>query len=66
MSKKLRENLYKQNQVFNDQAKIVQKYFRGYYSRKYEHDFYARKRWLEDMYKKNEEVCRQLEEYVTA
>ena len=66
MSKKLREILYKQNQVINDQAKIVQKYFRGYYSRKYEHDFYARKRWLEDMYKKNEEVCRQLEEYVTA
>lgn len=30
--------------------------FRGFYSRKYEHDFYARKKYLQHVEKKNEEV----------
>lgn len=36
----------RQNQFFHEQAKLVQKHFRGFYSRKYEHDFYARKKYL--------------------
>ena len=46
MNKKQDEHQYKQSKFFNEQAKIVQKYYRGYYSRKYEHDYYARKSYL--------------------
>ena len=37
--------------------------YRGYYSRKYEHDFYARKRYLHHVETKNDEVRKNLEEY---
>ena len=35
--------------------------YRGYYSRKYEHDFYARKKYLQHVETKNEEVRRNLD-----
>ena len=44
--KKKRISILKQSKFFNEQAKLIQKYYRGYYSRKYEHDFYARKTYL--------------------
>ncbi len=37
--------------------------YRGYYSRKYEHDFYARKTYLNHVQTKNEEVRKKLAEY---
>ena len=37
--------------------------YRGYYSRKYEHDFYARKKYLQHVETKNEEVRKNLDEY---
>lgn len=37
--------------------------YRGYYSRKYEHDFYARKTYLNHVQHKNEEVRKKLAEY---
>jgi hypothetical protein len=37
--------------------------YRGYYSRKYEHDFYARKTYLNHVQTKNEEVRKKLSEY---
>ena len=37
--------------------------YRGFYSRKYEHDFYARKKYLKHVETKNEEVRKNLEEY---
>ena len=37
--------------------------YRGYYSRKYEHDFYARKKYLHHVENKNEEVRKNLDEY---
>ena len=37
--------------------------YRGYYSRKYEHDFYARKTYLNHVQTKNEEVRKKLTEY---
>ena len=46
-----------------EQAKIVQKFYRGYYSRKYEHDFYARKSYLNHDATKNEEVRNQLNDF---
>ena len=57
------ENEYKQSKFFNEQAKIIQKYYRGFYSRKYEHDFYARKSYLQHVQTKNEEVRKQLESF---
>ena len=63
MQRKVDENEYKQSKFFNEAAKIVQKYYRGYYSRKYEHDFYARKSYLQHVQTKNEEVRKQLEGY---
>ena len=46
MKKKQLEMEEKQSKFFNEQGKIIQKYYRGFYSRKYEHDFYARKSYL--------------------
>ena len=63
MKKKMTEMEQKQSKFFNEQAKIIQKYFRGFYSRKYEHDFYARKSYLQHVQKKNEEVRKKLEEF---
>ena len=37
--------------------------FRGYYVRKYKHDFYARKRYLNNVAQKNKEVREKLDEY---
>lgn len=37
--------------------------YRGFYSRKYEHDFYARKKYLQHVETKNDEVRRQLDEH---
>ena len=56
MNKKQEEDNYKQSKFFNEQARIIQKFYRGFYSRKYEHDFYARKAYLHHVQNKNEEV----------
>ena len=37
--------------------------YRGYYSRKYEHDFYARKKYLSHVETKNEEVRKNLDSH---
>jgi hypothetical protein len=37
--------------------------YRGYYSRKYEHDFYARKQYLAHVADKNEDVRRLLDHH---
>ena len=37
--------------------------YRGFYSRKYEHDFYARKKYLQHVETKNEEVRKNLDEH---
>lgn len=37
--------------------------YRGFYSRKYEHDFYARKAYLQHVETKNEEVRRILDSH---
>ncbi|KAI4894122.1 hypothetical protein NFI96_028743, partial [Prochilodus magdalenae] len=43
-------------------AGLIQKRWRGYYVRKYVHNYYARKRYLEALTQKNEQVRRELEE----
>ncbi|KAK2843153.1 hypothetical protein Q7C36_011368 [Tachysurus vachellii] len=47
---------------YNKMAVKIQQTWRGYYIRKYVHNYYARKRYLEDLAKKNEQVRRELEE----
>ena len=43
-------------EIFADLLYSLYSSFRGFYSRKYEHDFYARKKYLQHVEKKNEEV----------
>jgi hypothetical protein len=50
-------------ELFRSSKSSPNKSFRGYYSRLYEHDFYARKKYLSEMKQKNEEVKQQHEEY---
>eukprot|EP00357_Protocruzia_adherens_P013678 CAMPEP_0115001514 /NCGR_PEP_ID=MMETSP0216-20121206/17426_1 /TAXON_ID=223996 /ORGANISM="Protocruzia adherens, Strain Boccale" /LENGTH=235 /DNA_ID=CAMNT_0002366873 /DNA_START=18 /DNA_END=725 /DNA_ORIENTATION=- len=56
------EAVEKQRRIeyFNTQAAIIQKFYRGYYSRKYKHDFYARKNYLGYIEQKNDEIRAQL------
>ena len=42
---------------------ILQKFFRGYYSRKYKHDFYERKRYIQTVINKGEELKETLQSY---
>ena len=53
-----------QLKFFNTMGIIIQKMFRGYYVRKYKHDFYARKRYLNNVAQKNKDVREKLEDYV--
>ena len=49
-----------QFEFFSQMATTIQKYYRGFYDRKYKHDFYARKQYLLNVVKKNEEVMQEL------
>jgi len=48
---------------FSNQAILIQKYFRGYYKRKYFHEFRARKQYLQFLQSKNDEFRVELREY---
>lgn len=43
--------------VVNHLVVMVQKVFRGFRSRKYRHDYYARKSYINDVQKKGEALC---------
>lgn len=45
---------------FHYQASIVQKSFRGYYSRRYYHDFFARKSYIQEVIVKSEKLRKEL------
>ncbi|XP_017575829.2 spermatogenesis-associated protein 17 [Pygocentrus nattereri] len=47
---------------YNKMAVKIQQRWRGYYVRKYVHNYYARKRYLEALTQKNEQMRRELEE----
>ncbi|XP_072031080.1 spermatogenesis-associated protein 17-like [Amphiura filiformis] len=53
----MRRNLY------NAMATRIQKIWRGYYTRKYIHNYYSRKQYLEGLVVKNEIVRQELKEY---
>ncbi|XP_071963738.1 spermatogenesis-associated protein 17-like [Antedon mediterranea] len=48
---------------YNVMAVQIQKIWRGYYTRKYIHNYYSRKKYLEGLVVKNEFVRQQLQEY---
>jgi hypothetical protein len=56
-----REEMVKQ--YFDSMATIIQKRWRGYYSRKYKSDFYVRKQFLQALVAKNETVAQGLRLY---
>lgn len=61
---KIQQALSLQMRKFYDSsATAIQRVYKGYYSRRYYHDFYARKKYLEHIQNKNEKRLRKLEEY---
>ena len=48
---------------FDYQARIIQRYFRGYYSRMYIHDFFARSNYIKFIDDKNLETRKELDRY---
>jgi hypothetical protein len=48
---------------YNDQATIIQKRWRGFFVRKYVHNYYARKHYLAMVEKKNSMIRERLDEY---
>ena len=48
---------------FHYQAHVIQKSFRGYYSRRYYHDFFARKAYINSIMNKSEALKQQLQEH---
>ena len=53
----------KQFIFYSTMATTIQRFFRGYYERKYKHDFYARKKYLANVVWKNEETLRELSDF---
>jgi hypothetical protein len=52
------------SQFFSYHAKLIQKIYRGFHSRKHVYDYYARKKYLNKLEVKNNEVKVQMEEYM--
>jgi hypothetical protein len=51
---------HKQNLLFDYFAEVVQRRVRGYFSRKKKHDFHARRKYIDDMVSKSEELQQRL------
>ena len=49
--------------MFDYAASVIQRIFRGYHSRKYNHDFYARKKYLLHIQRKNEHRLERMQQY---
>lgn len=45
---------------FNAMATIIQRWWRGFYSRKHVHDYYARKRYLAQVKERNHQIRAEL------
>ena len=53
----------KNHKYFDYQARIIQKYFRGYYSRMYIHDYFARDNYLKFIEEKNQHCLNEIQRY---
>lgn len=62
MQQKIKEQQINKKNVeyFSNQAVIIQKFFRGFHKRKYIHDFYARKQFLNLLKQKDEKFLQDL------
>ncbi|QDZ22780.1 hypothetical protein HOP50_08g53280 [Chloropicon primus] len=47
-------------EYFNKQAICIQKHYRAFMSRKYKHDFYARKEYIREVTRRSEEVVKEM------
>ena len=45
---------------FNAMATVIQRWWRGFYSRKHIHDYYARKRYLKQVKERNDHIRAEL------
>jgi len=63
IKRKYIDNQLKLHAFFSAQAVVVQRHFRGYYCRKYVHDFYARKEYMRFLEFKNEEIRKDMDDY---
>ena len=54
---------YQRKEFFSSAAVSIQKIYRGYYSRKYLHDFYARKKYLKYIEGKNQRRLEKMSRY---
>lgn len=63
-----RKNLLAQRQslLFSYFATVIQSRFRGFYSRRYRHDFFARKRYIQGILDRSEALRKQLNEHAAA
>lgn len=52
-----------QSYLYHHLACAIQRYFRGYYSRKYKHDFNARKRYLQRVVEKGNTLRARMQQY---
>ncbi len=52
-----------QRSFFDYLATLIQKVYRGYYSRRYKANFYQRQRFLREIVSKGEQLRQDLEEY---
>jgi hypothetical protein len=55
----------RQRLLFDYFAEVVQRTMRGYLSRKKKHDFHARRKYIDDMVSKSEELQQQLNRFAT-
>ena len=63
VKKKMARYTKKNHKYFDYQARIIQRYFRGYYSRMYIHDYFARDNYLEFIKDKNEQTRKEPRRY---
>ena len=61
--RKMEDNNQKNFAYFAKQAIMIQKLFRGFFVRKYVHNFYLRKEELQALEKRNEEFRKELDEF---
>lgn len=51
---------HEESSIYHYYATLIQRVFKGFYSRRYKHDFYARKAYIQSIKQKSEELRNQL------
>lgn len=61
---KQKKRLKEEEEIFHYVATIVQRFYRGFRSRKYNHNYYARKIYLQRIAEKGREIQEQLNKHL--